>query len=132
MCVLAAASHPLAKKRKVSIADLAKFAWIMPREGANSRYTLFAAFASAGLPEPDIRVSTTSFVVSLQLLAIADWLTVAPRDAGLKQQALGLARVLPLRLPNLLTPVAFIAPRSAMANPNVKVLWETIRNAKLS
>ena len=132
MCVLAAAAHPLARKRKVTMAELAGFPWVMPREGANSRYTLLSAFASAGLPEPNIRLSTTSFVVSLQLLSVTDWLTVAPRDAGLNQQALGLARVLPVKLPNLVTPVAFIAPRSAMANPNVKLLWETIRSAKLS
>jgi DNA-binding transcriptional LysR family regulator len=132
MCVLAAASHPLAKRRKVSWADLAKFPWILPREGANSRYTLLSTFASAGLPEPNIRAETTSFAVSLQLLSVMEWLTVAPRDAGLDQQRLGLARVLPVRLPKLLTPVAFIAPRSAMANPNVRVLWEVIRKVKLA
>jgi DNA-binding transcriptional LysR family regulator len=132
MCVLAAAAHPLAGKRKVTLRDLANFPWIMPREGANSRYTLSSAFAAAGLPEPNIRLETTSFVVSLQLLSVTDWLTVAPREAGLNQQKLGLACVLPVTLPNLLTPVAFIAPRSAMANPNVQALWEVIRDAKLS
>ena len=132
MCVLAAASHPLANRRKLSWADLSKFPWILPREGANSRYTLLSSFASAGLPEPNIRLETTSFVVSLQLLSVTDWLTVAPRDAGLNQQRLGLARVLPVRLPKLLTPVAFIAPRSAMANPNVRLLWEVIRKVKFT
>lgn len=132
MCVLAAASHPLAKRRKVSLRDVSEFPWILPREGANARYTLVSTFASAGLPEPNIRVETTSFVVSLQLLSVTDWLTVAPRDAGLNQQRLGLARLLPVRLPKLLTPVAFIAPRSAMANPNVRLLWEVIRKVKLA
>ena len=132
MCVLAAASHPLARRRKLSWGDLSKFPWILPREGANSRYTLLSSFASAGLPEPNIRAETTSFVVSLQLLSVTDWLTVAPRDAGLNQQRLGLARVLPIRLPKLLTPVAFIAPRSAMANPNVRLLWEVVRKVKFA
>lgn len=129
MCVLARESHPLARKRKVTMADLAGFPWIMPREGTNSRYTLSAAFASAGLPEPNIRVETTSFLVSLQLLSMGNWLTVGP---SLSPQRFGLARILPVKLPKLLTPVAFIAPRSAMANPNVKLLWEASRKAKPS
>lgn len=132
MCVLARVSHPLARKRKLGLVDLATFSWIMPREGANSRYTLLAAFASAGLPEPNIRVETTSFVVSLQLLPAYDLLTIGPLYVGLDQQRLGLARVLPVKLPKLLTPVAFIAPRSAMANPNVQLLWQALRNAKPS
>jgi len=132
MCVLARVSHPLARKRKVTLADLARFPWVMPREGTNSRYTLSALFTSGGLPEPNIRVETTSFLVSLQLLSACDLLTVGPHYVGLNQQRLGLARVLAVKLPKLLTPVAFIAPRSAMANPNVKLLWEAIRNAKLS
>jgi len=132
MCVLAGASHPLVRKRRVTLQDLARFQWILPREGASSRYTLFSAFAAAGLPEPDIRIATTSFVVSLQLLSVADWLTIVPREAGLNQQKLGLGRVLQVKLPNLVTPVAFIAPRSAMANPNVQSLWQAIREARLS
>jgi DNA-binding transcriptional LysR family regulator len=131
LCVLAAPSHPLAKRRKVTLADASKFSWILQREGTNSRYTLFSSFAAAGLPEPNIRMETTSFVVSLQLLSVSDWLTVVPRDAGINQQRLGLARVLPVKLSKLLAPVAFIAPRSAMANPNVSLLWEVIRGAKL-
>ena len=131
MCVLAAASHPLARRRKVTFRDLAAFRWVLPREGANSRYTLTSAFAAQGLPEPKVRLETSSFVFSLQLLAVSDWLTVAPREAGLTQQRLGLARVLPVKLPNLLGAVSFIAPRSAMANPNVSLLWEVIRGAKL-
>lgn len=132
MCVLAAASHPLARTRKMAFRDLAAFSWVLPREGANSRYTLASAFAAQGLPEPRVRLETSSFVFALQLLAVSDWLTVAPREAGLTQQRLGLARVLPVKLPNLLGAVSFIAPRSAMANRNVSLLWEVIRGAKLS
>ena len=131
MCVLAAASHPLARRRKVALRDLAAFSWTLPREGANSRYTLTSAFAGQGLPEPRVRLETSSFVFSLQLLAVSDWLTVVPREAGLTQQRLGLARVLPVKLPNLLGAVSFIAPRSAMANPNVSLLLKMFRGAKL-
>jgi DNA-binding transcriptional LysR family regulator len=129
MCVLAPASHPLAKKRHVTLPDLARFSWILSREGANSRYTILAAFAAAGLPQPAIRIETSSFLYSLQLLPASDWLTIVPREAGLGHERLGLARILPVKLPNLLSPVAFIASRSAMMNPNVKLFAEIVEKS---
>jgi DNA-binding transcriptional LysR family regulator len=129
MCVLARASHPLARRQKVAFRDLAAFPWVLSREGTNSRYTLMAAFASAGLPPPTIRMETSSFLYSLQVLPTNDWLTVVPREAGARHQELGIARILPVKLPNLLTPVAFIASRSALSNPNVRVLAEIIQRS---
>jgi DNA-binding transcriptional LysR family regulator len=129
MCILAAPSHPLARRRKVGLEDLAGFPWIMQREGSNSRHVLMTAFASAGLQPPMIRIETSSFVFTIPLLAGTDCLTVAPRDASFHQQRLGVACILPVTLPRLLTPMAFIAPQTAMANPNVRLLWETIRKA---
>jgi len=129
MCVLAAPSHPLARKRKLTLDELAKFEWIIPREGSNSRHILTAALAAAGLRAPRIRIETSSFVFTLPLLPGTECLTVAPRDAGLHQQRLGIVRILPIKLPRLLTPVAFIAQQTAMMNPNIRLLWETIRKA---
>jgi hypothetical protein len=48
---------------------------------------------------------------------------------GAGHEALGLARILPIKLPNLLTPVAFIASRSALSNPNVRILGEIIQRS---
>ena len=127
MCVVAAPSHPLAGRRKVTFDELARFPWIMQREGSNSRHVLMAAFAAAGLQPPTIRIETSSFVFTIPLLSGTECLTVAPRDASFHQQQLGVACILPVKLPRLLTPMAFIAPQTAMANPNVRLLWETIR-----
>lgn len=129
MCVLARASHPLAHRKKITFRDLAAFPWVISREGANSRYTLMAAFASAGLQPPTILMETSSFLYSLQVLPASDWLTVVPREAGARHQELGGARILPVKLPNLLTPVGFIASRSALTNPNVRTLQEIIQRS---
>jgi DNA-binding transcriptional LysR family regulator len=126
-CIVAGATHPLARRRKLTLADVAPHPWILPREGSNARYVLLAALAAAGLPPPHIAIETSSFVFTLPLLAASGCLTVAPRDASLNQQRLGLARMLPLKLPQLLSPVAFVARRSSMENPNLQILWEEIR-----
>ena len=125
-CVLARRSHPLARKRRLGLRDLAQFEWILP----SSATILKDAFATAGLEPPKVRIVTSSFVFALPLIRVADYLTTAPRDAGLEQQRLGLARILPIRLPQLLGPVAFIAQRSSMLNANVLQLWHAIRGVR--
>jgi DNA-binding transcriptional LysR family regulator len=122
-CVLAGPAHPLAGKRRLELRHLARYEWILP----SSASILKDAFAAAGLEPPQVRIVTSSFVFALPLIRVADYLTTAPRDAGLEQQRLGLARILPVKLPQLLTPVAFIAQRSSMLNPNVVHLWDAIR-----
>jgi DNA-binding transcriptional LysR family regulator len=129
IAVLGARSHPLAGKRKVTLQDLSKCSWILPRQGSNSRYVLTAAFAAAGLGPPRIEIETSSFAFTLPLLPGSDYLTVAPRDACMNQQRLGVGRILAVRLPQLLTPVAFVARRSSMLNPNLELLWRALRDA---
>ena len=131
-CVVAASTHPLTRRRKVSLEQASKFPWILSRSGSNTRYVLGAAFAAAGLDPPEIRIETPSFIFSLPLLATGNCLTIAPREPALQQQRLGLARILPIRLPKLLTPVAFVAQRSAMQNPNVQLFWECARRSVAS
>jgi len=129
IAVLGARSHALAGKRKVTLQDLSKCGWILPREGSNSRYVLTAAFAAAGLEPPRIAIETSSFAFTLPLLPGSAYLTVAPRDACVNQQRLGSGRILAVKLPQLLTPVAFVAQRSSMLNPNLQLLWSAIRKA---
>jgi DNA-binding transcriptional LysR family regulator len=126
--ILAGPSHPLVRKRKVSLDDLTQFEWILSVQGSNTRHVLVTAFAAAGLPPPRIRMETSSFVFTFPLLSTGNYLTVAPRDPALHQERLGLLRILPVRLPHMLTPIAFVARKSAMANPNVRLLWEAIRS----
>jgi DNA-binding transcriptional LysR family regulator len=125
VCILAGPAHPLLGKRKLELRNLAPYEWILSK----SATILKDAFAAAGLEPPRVRIETSSFVFALPLLRVGHYLTTAPRDAGLEQQRLGLARILPIKLPELLTPVAFIAQRSTMLNPNVAQLWNAIRKA---
>jgi DNA-binding transcriptional LysR family regulator len=129
VCVLAGPSHPLARKLDVTLDDLSQYPWILPRQASNNRYLLESTFAAAGLKPPKVRIGTSSFVSTFPLLPTGDFLTVAPRDACVDQERLGRAKILAIRLPQLLTPVAFVAKRSSMMNPNVRLLWQAIREA---
>jgi len=129
LCVVGAPSHPLSRVRKLEVGDLSDASWIVPREGAISRQVLVNAFNSAGLPPPKIQIETSSFLFTLPLLRATGCLTVAPRDPCLAQQKLGLAKILRVNLPQPLPPVAFVARRSSMENPNVQLLWEEMQKA---
>ena len=122
-CVLAPAGHPLARKRKLTLGDLSAYEWILSKSAS----VLPSAFATAGLEPPKVRIRTTSSFLSLQLLGASMFLTTVPRQVGLEQQRLGLARVLPIRLPQILPPVAFIALQTSMLNPHVLSFWNAVR-----
>ena len=127
-CVLAAPSHPLVGKRRVHLRDLSNYEWILSRSASIPK----AAFAAAGLAPPKIRIETSSFVFALRLLGLGDFITSAPLDAALDQQRLGLARILKIDLPQLFTPVVFIAQRSSMLNPQVQLFWKAIGSSTRS
>lgn len=124
-CLVARPAHPLARKRKLALRDLAQYEWILSRSAVIPQ----SAFAAEGLPPPKVRISTASFIFCLRLLSIGDFISTAPCDAAVDAQRLGLIRILDLSLPQLLTPVAFIAHQSSMANPNLRMFWEAVQAA---
>lgn len=121
-CLVVRPMHPLARKRKFSLRDLAQYEWILSRSAVIPQ----TAFAAAGLAPPKVRISTSSFIFCLRLLSIGDLISTAPYDAALDAQRLGLVRILNLSLPQLLTPVAFITHKSSMANPTLGSFWRAV------
>lgn len=66
--------HPLAAAP--SVADLMRYDWVMPAEGAILRQTVLARLRGLGLPEPPGTVSTASFLLTLAILQQSD--AIAP------------------------------------------------------
>jgi DNA-binding transcriptional LysR family regulator len=124
-CVIAGPRHPLVRKRKVDLNDLRSYEWVL----AKSASILKSAFAAAGYDPPRVRIYTSSFVLSLPFLRISELLTTAPRDFCIQQERLGLARVLPINLPQLLPPVAFIAQQGSMRKMHVALFLDAVRKA---
>ena len=124
-CVIAGPRHPLVRKRKVVLNDLRSYEWVLSKSAS----ILKSAFAAAGYDPPRVRIYTSSFVLSLPLLRIGELLTTAPCDVCIQQERLGLARVLPINLPQLLPPVGFIAQQGSMRKPHVALFLNAVRNA---
>jgi DNA-binding transcriptional LysR family regulator len=94
--VVARASHPLAQRADVSVADLVAAQWILPVAGTVPRSTYDAAFVRRGAapPEPLFEVQPLSPVIR-RLLQDVDLLTILPLVVVESDIAAGSIKVLP-------------------------------------
>jgi DNA-binding transcriptional LysR family regulator len=119
--VVAARDHPLARRRRVPLADLLDADWVlMPRRSA-SRKAFDRAFLGAGLVPPAARIETESFHIAMGLVAHTRMLAVVPIGAY-RQQAAVLRRVAmaPAFAPSS---VVMLTPKGVVPVLPVVALW---------
>lgn len=79
--VFAAASHPLARRKQVAVADLAQERWALSATENFSGRGLSELFGKSGLPPPSIALETTNIPSMHHLIANSELLGFAPRQA---------------------------------------------------
>lgn len=133
MQVVARVGHPLARRRALKLRDLAGEMWIVPASDAPYRRRLDAAFREAGVASPRRLVESVSIAVNKMLVQKTDMLGVMPRDVAREYAALGLLRVLPVKLPPPSGPVGLITaigrPLPPVAAELIQALREVARAA---
>lgn len=84
--------HPIAGRRRPSLATLRAYDWVLPPEGSYARLAIEQMFLRAGLEGPRAAITSLSFHANLRLVAHDSLLAVAPRSAARAvQKALGLS-----------------------------------------
>jgi len=78
--VLASARHRLARKKQVTVADLAQERWVLSASSP-SKEALCHAFAQNGLAPPTTAVETSSIPFRLHLLPSTDFLCFGPKQS---------------------------------------------------
>lgn len=78
--VFARPGHPLARRRKLGLQELAAYAWIMPPRETDLRARLDALCAQNGMPRFDGMLQTMSVPVILSMLRQSDALVALPVD----------------------------------------------------
>lgn len=92
--VIARADHPLAGRRTVSAADLARYPWVLARRWELERRALDELFAAAGVPPLQAAVETTSAVLMKTLVMQGDFLSFVPLEMIHWERQAGLLRPL--------------------------------------
>ena len=106
LSVVAARSHPLAGRRRVTLQELLKWPWILPGPQSTTRVALVEAFLRLGLAPPLPVVESPSFFYSLSVVAQTELLTCCAHSAAL--QSGHATAILPVTVGPDPTPVAMV------------------------
>jgi LysR family transcriptional regulator of gallate degradation len=72
LAIIVRAKHPLVSRRRVTVAGLSKYPWIVPRAGTPLRAHFHEMFETAGLPAPTRAIECNSLIAARALLLESD------------------------------------------------------------
>lgn len=125
--VFARASHPLARKRRVQLADLARQAWVLPPPGNVLRDRLAVIFSEHGLTLPTQDVETAALPVIVSLLREVDMVSVLADEVVQAELDAGVLVRLPVTLPLQLGAAGIVTRRGHLLAPAAQVLLTMLR-----
>ena len=129
MLVAVSTRHPLARKRKLGLADLVDEHWILSRSETDADSPLVLACAQAGLELPARRVESGSLGSRYVLLESGRFVTLIPHSLRLFSQQRDALRVLPIELPVWSTPVMIITVRDRVLSPAAELFLSHLRDS---
>jgi len=127
LVVVAAPSHPLARRRKIELVTVMTEPWtLQPRENNFGAFAL-DAFRAAGLAPPPIMVATTSSNLREEMLATGRYLSMVPRYWMLLPRKHPSLKVLPVEFPTTRLPVAIITVRNRSLSRATELFLDGVR-----
>jgi len=124
--VIARPSHPLAGRKKIPVADILKFPWLMPHPGDRLRAWLESKLVAMklGAPIPDIEFDSLSF--ARRMLAERDLLAFLP--AAAMRSDLAERKLVRIAIPELRWERAVgIVHRQTLQSPLAAAMIETLK-----
>ena len=129
MSIIARPDHPLARKGKLTWADLAALPWVVPPPWASSRIKLNQMFYKHRLNPPTDIIESASFMVTVTFMRQRPAIAFVARSVARHLESDKLARTLALRVPIELPAVGIITMRGRMRTPATAQLIECLRRA---
>ncbi len=124
--VACAPTHALAGQRRVSLAALLDYPWVIPPRITYTHKVFEAAFLNRGMPPPIPQIESPSFHDSFAILARTDFLSMAPRSAVAYYAGLGRVHRVDLAQPFPVDYVVFISLKSVSTLPAVKLIRQAL------
>jgi DNA-binding transcriptional LysR family regulator len=115
--VYAAASHPLARKRTITLADLAGQGWVLSPINVMPWHWLTQAFQRAGQPPPHVAFETRSIRLRLQVVAASRHLGFLPRWVVRQAASQFKLKELPVKDVTWRRPIGIISRKGAYLSP---------------
>jgi DNA-binding transcriptional LysR family regulator len=127
LVVVAGASHPLARRRKLALDDLMGQRWIMALPDSSFGAFQTAVFHAAGLERPRVAVTTGSADLRSALLATGRFLTLLPSFLLTLPGRQPELKVLPVALPDTRLPVAVTTMRNRSLSRAAQMFIAAVR-----
>jgi DNA-binding transcriptional LysR family regulator len=129
ICVVTRRGHPLARKRRLTLRDLANEAWLLPLPETALRRQIERAFVDAGAPLPRNVIESVSILTNRALLRKSDSIGVMPYHVALDDVEQGLLAILPVKLKAIESPVGAILRAPGTLPPAASALLDCLRVA---
>jgi LysR family transcriptional regulator, regulator for genes of the gallate degradation pathway len=130
LAIVARSGHPLARKKRVTAAELAAYPWVLPRRGTPTRAAFEALFSKG--PQPHGLVESSSTVLICSLLFDSDRLTLISRHQILREQEQGLLTTLPYDMSRTVRPIGITTRRDWRPTATQSYFIELVRDAARS
>ncbi|HXZ06724.1 MAG TPA: LysR substrate-binding domain-containing protein, partial [Paraburkholderia sp.] len=127
LAVIANPAHPLARRRRVALTDLAEYRWVVYRANMPMRLLLEREFHDAGLRFPTHLLETTSAFATLSLLQKnVSLVALVSIDVARFCTGHGVACTLPVKLSSRSEPYELVTRRDAPLSPGARMLMKAI------
>lgn len=120
-------NHPLARRRKIKLADLLDEPWILSRNEVTPGTPVTTALAAAGLPMPRRVVVAGSLNMRQNVLARGRFVTCVPHSLLPFAHIRGNFHILPIELPLWPTPTMIIQLRGRTLGGATEAFLDTLR-----
>lgn len=124
----AAASHPLARRRRLDLGDMGEMPWVLQPAPSPMRQLIDGAFAAAGLKTLDNLVETTSIFATLNLVRHAGMISVLPKTIVSQEVAGGGFMRLPVEVKGELEPYGIVTRKDVALTPNASEFISIMRS----
>jgi DNA-binding transcriptional LysR family regulator len=125
--VVAGAQNPLARRRRIALAELVNEPWVLPPGETGFGAAAMEAFRSCGLDYPRPTVVATPPEVRTSLLATGPFLTIFPASALRFPSRRPELRILPVELPMARVPNGIVTLKNRTLSPVARLFIDSAR-----
>ncbi|WP_329742026.1 LysR family transcriptional regulator [Dyella sp. A6] len=127
ICAIGRVGHPLLRKRRLRLSDLAAADWVVPPVGSVLRHRFELMFQNAGLPIPERMIETTALVFVLKMMRETDYLSVVPTDVANYYEDHRVVSVLPIELTCKMDAFGIITRTDWLLSPAARIMLRSMK-----